>query len=317
MIYEKRSSNKAIGLDDLAVFEVMYDEGNCSAVAEEKFDGSRFGVWKDQEGEFTFFSTQGKDRTANVPYLVEKLKKLNIPERTMLDCEVVHLFEPRNKRWELSRSVMGTNEFNPDVPEANLVIFDVMMVNGIDLTKAYDFIDRRAVIEEIFVDKAMVEEKTFRHFEGIAYPELFTANVFSALFLQIVSEGGEGIMIKNIYERHYAKDWIKVKNKLTFDAVVMEVHKGTGKNKDRVGALELGMYDGDKLISIGKCSGIEDNLRDEFMVNTPKVIEVECFEVTKNLKLRHPSFKRVREDKGERDCKIEQLKEILNNAERK
>lgn len=314
MIYEKRSSNKAIGPDELAVFETMYDAGRCSAVAEEKFDGSRFGVWKDQDGEFTFISTQGKDRTTNVPYLVEKLKKLNIPKRTMLDCEVVHLFEPRGKRWELSRSVMGTNEFNPDVPEVNLVIFDVMMSNGVDLTKNYDFIDRRAVIEEIFSGKDMIEENTFKHWEGIAYPELFTANVFQALFLQIIAEGGEGIMIKNIYEKKYAKDWIKVKNKMTFDAVVMKIHKGTGKNKNRVGALELGMYDNDTLVSIGKCSGIEDKLRDEFMVNTPKVIEVECFEVTKYLKLRHPSFKRVREDKDEKDCKLEQLKEVVQDV---
>lgn len=314
MIYQKMSSNKAMGPDELAVFETMYEQDRCSAVAEEKFDGSRFGVWKDQEGEFQFFSTQGKDRTINVPYLVEKLKKLNIPERTMLDCEVVHLFEPRAKRWELSRSVMGTNDFNPDVPEANLLIFDVMMVNGVDLTKNYDFIDRRAIIEEIFSGKGMIEEHTFRHWEGIAYPELFTANVFQALFLQILSEGGEGIMIKNIYEKRYAKDWIKVKNKMTFDAVVMQIHKGTGKNKERVGALELGMYDGDKLVSIGKCSGIEDKLRDEFMVNTPEVIEVECFEVTKGLKLRHPSFKRVREDKSKYECKLEQLKEVLENV---
>ena len=41
------------------------------------------------------------------------------------------------------------------------------------------------------------------------------------------------------------------------------------------------------------------------------VVEVKANEVTKNLKLRHPAFMRVRDDKPSTDCSLTQLKEQL------
>ena len=312
--YKKISSNKVVPIEALAEFERRYDGGARDAVAEEKFDGSRFGVVKDLKGNFKFLSTQLKDRTINVPDLVEALHELNIPNDTILDCEVVHLDAPKELRWELSRSTMGTKAYNTDVERPHLVIFDCQRVNGIDLTTGeYRFIDRREVLKKFFEGKAMLENKTYTSYGKLALPELFTANVFGALFLELHNDKGEGIMIKSLASTKYGKDWIKVKHRFTVDVIVTGATEGKNKYKGLIGALELGMMDSDgEIISIGKCSGMSDEERQEFTKELPKVIEVTAFEVTKNLKLRHPAFMRVRDDKAQKRCKLKQLEEILN-----
>ena len=308
--YKKISTTKAISFEGLGEFEGDYAAGFEGFVAEEKFDGTRVGVVKDAIGEFKIVSTQGKDRTANVPYLIEELKGLNIPLDTILDCEVVHLEAPRDKRWELSRSVMGTNEYDPNVPQANLVIFDCQRWAGTDLTKGFSFRDRMECIIKIFEGKLLVfdeDSPTYVLFKRIGYPELFTPNVFSALVLQIQSERGEGIMIKALDTKKYA-DWIKVKKRFHIDAIVIGAKPGKGKYKGLIGAFELGVYDDEgELRSIGFCSGMSDEERRAFTKKMPKVIEVSAFEITSSLKLRHPSFVRVRDDKETKDCKIKQL----------
>jgi ATP-dependent DNA ligase len=318
--FKKVSTTKVLPLEGLAEFEVALDGGYNGFVAEEKFDGSRFGVVKDLQGDIKFISTQGTDRTANVPYLVEQLEQLNIPNGTILDCEVVHLNAPFDKRWELSRGVMGTKGYNPDVAEAHLVIFDAQCINSINLMDGtVQFIDRLEVIKEIFKDKALVMDEDYPSvsiYGNLAIPELFSANVMSALFLEIYTKGGEGIMVKDLYSPKYGKSWFKVKYRFTIDAFVTGATEGKGKYEGSIGALELAVMDGDKVVPIGKCSGMSDEQRKEFTEKLPEVVEVSAFEVTKNFKLRHPAFNRVRDDKAQGECKLEQLKGILN-AKRK
>lgn len=306
-VYKKISTTKAITYAELSKFEP-----DMAVVAEEKFDGSRVGVIKHSNAGFSIVSTQGKDKTKNLPYIIKSLKSLNIPNDTILDCEVVHLYALKEDRWSLSRSVMGSNGFNPDIPPSNLIIFDVQRWAGIDLTKGFSFRDRRACVEKIFEDRLVKCENSFCITNHIAYPTLFTSNVFLALALQIKSEKGEGIMIKALDTLKYA-DWHKVKQRFHIDAVVLGMKKGKGKYKHTLGALRLGLYD-DKgaIIDIGYCSGMSDKDRAKFYKRLPSVVEVSTFEVTKGLKLRHPVFIRERDDKDKLECKLEQLRGVLS-----
>lgn len=76
-------------------------------------------------------------------------------------------------------------------------------------------------------------------------------------------------------------------------------------------AINIGLYKDGELVSIGTVSsGLTDFYREDFAKNPQKyigqVIECECMEL-KDGSLRHPIFKRFREDKNAEDCKYEEI----------
>ena len=76
-------------------------------------------------------------------------------------------------------------------------------------------------------------------------------------------------------------------------------------------AIKIGLYKNGELVSIGTVSsGLTDFYREDFAKNQQKyigqVIECECMEL-KDGALRHPIFKRFREDKNAEDCKYEEI----------
>lgn len=78
-------------------------------------------------------------------------------------------------------------------------------------------------------------------------------------------------------------------------------------------AFELGLYDGDHLMSIGRvASGFDDKMREDCGKNPNsyigKVAEISCMSLNKeNLTFRHPVLIRVREDKPAGDCRLETI----------
>ena len=76
-------------------------------------------------------------------------------------------------------------------------------------------------------------------------------------------------------------------------------------------AIKIGLYKNGELVSIGTVSsGLTDFYREDFAKNPQKyigqVIECECMEL-KDGALRHPIFKRFREDKNAEDCRYEEI----------
>lgn len=78
-------------------------------------------------------------------------------------------------------------------------------------------------------------------------------------------------------------------------------------------AMRLGVYKDDKLIEVCRvASGLTDKMRED-MANNPdnylnKVIEIECMSINKkDGTVRHPVFKRVREDKSPQDCLYDEI----------
>lgn len=109
----------------------------------------------------------------------------------------------------------------------------------------------------------------------------------------------EGTMVKNLHVAWVAKRtwaWMKVKEEITLDVLVTGIKEGTGKYVGMCGAL-ICDHKGRKI----RVSGMPDDLRALFF-NKPKsivgkMIEVEAQEETDAGSLRHPRFKRVRDDK--------------------
>ena len=114
--------------------------------------------------------------------------------------------------------------------------------------------------------------------------------------------GLEGLIIKNpdgLYHPRRNRDWMKIKDAKTVDVPITGAVEGTGKYEGMLGAL------------IVDCEGVEVNVGTGFsdadrntlweLFNSGwlngKLIEVEYHERTPDGSLRHPRFKRFREDK--------------------
>ena len=115
-------------------------------------------------------------------------------------------------------------------------------------------------------------------------------------------ESGEGVIAKDIeapYSPNDRKNMAKIKRLRTIDAVVAGWRPG--KEENTVGALMLGLYDGDDLRVIGHSSGLKAAEKREL------VIEVSFDHVSAG-RIRHGAkILRWREDKSPKGCDISQL----------
>lgn len=101
--------------------------------------------------------------------------------------------------------------------------------------------------------------------ETITVEDQYTAN---KLFNKFLDEGQEGIILKSmngIWEDKRSKDQVKFKAELECDLMIVGWEQGTGKNKDRLGALICESADGAIRVNVG--SGYSDEQRDMFTVD--------------------------------------------------
>ena len=167
-----------------------------------------------------------------------------------------------------------------EVPVAYLA-FDVLYANG-ELLIDRPLRERARILDDLLA----APRKTSSHHEHRGAQGLFSfesegsdartsiirAPVFRAasaddldnLFVAARARGNEGLMIKDLNSRYNpgkrGKSWLKMKRELaTLDVVVTAVEYGHGK---RIGVLSdytFGVWDGDKLVNIGKAySGLTD-----------------------------------------------------------
>lgn len=105
---------------------------------------------------------------------------------------------------------------------------------------------------------------------------------------------------KECYEHYMKKDWPIL-------PVTKAYYYGWGNS------FELGLYDGDHLMSIGRvASGFDDKLREDCGKNPQdyigKVVEISCMSLDKeNMTFRHPVLIQVRGDKPAGDCRLEDV----------
>jgi DNA ligase 1 len=167
-----------------------------------------------------------------------------------------------------------------------------------------------------------------------------TPHELEALFTAAQARGNEGLMIKDLDSAYSpgkrGKSWLKMKRELaTLDVVVTAVEFGHGK---RIGVLSdytFAVWDGDKLVNIGKAySGLTDaeiaKMTQWFLEHTiedqgfrrtvePKIVlEVAFNNIMKSDRhdsgyaLRFPRIVRLRQDKSSEDADtIERVREIF------
>lgn len=168
---------------------------------------------------------------------------------------------------------------------------------------------RRAILEYVY-------HKFIKPIDIHGYIQLaesFNMNDPKEVFRNIVTRGGEGIIIKRedalyIPNKKPANNWIKGKKKITHDVVMIGFNKGTGKNSNLFGSIRFGHYVDGKLIECGNCSsGLSDEMRQyiyehgDEMVERKQVFEIEA--IQQSIKsFRNAVFLRLRDDKSADEC---------------
>ena len=260
------------------------------------------------------------------PEFKELWKNINC-EKAIVDGEVVVFkngvpdFYLLQEREQVASSLRA--EILSRINPATYIVFDILYKDGKDLT-SLPLIERKKILKETIKEDQRVVISEYILEKGKAF------------FEEAKKKGLEGIMAKRISSSYQigkrSKDWLKIKALETIDCIICGYTKGEGWREEYFGALILGCYHNNKLIYIGRCgTGLSEEgyekltqLLEKLKTNQnpfgeeieelkgkevtwvkPEVVcEVKFMSITPDLKLRAPSFVRIREDKPAEECVV-------------
>lgn len=122
-----------------------------------------------------------------------------------------------------------------------------------------------------------------------------------SLYESVRARGLEGLIVKDpdaLYVLKRSHAWMKIKAEESVDVEIVGFEEGTGKYEGKLGALVVNH----KGVRVNVGSGLSDSQRESFWADqsmlTGRLCEVEYHEITPDGSLRHPRFKRFRDDKA-------------------
>lgn len=305
--------NKVFGKGFIPSFDVMLAQkyfdnpdkllpDDTNYILTTKLDGVRC-IAMVEENNIKFYSRQGQI-FEGLTQLEEEAKRL--PSGYVYDGELLLNMEGLDSK-DLYRETMKVVGSDKEKLNITFNVFDMLPVD--DFQNGYCAINCTKRKEHL---THVIEQEEFKYIKNVAI--LYSGNDKSQITYwldKITSEGGEGVMI-NIadapYECKRSKYLLKVKKFQTADVRVIGIEEGTGKNKNKVGALKIEFIGPDGNIypnDVG--SGLTDEEREYYWINPEdiigKIIEISYFEISTNQNgsygLRFPTFKWARSDKTE------------------
>jgi bifunctional non-homologous end joining protein LigD len=170
--------------------------------------------------------------------IAAELKKIKF--EAVFDGEIVVVDENGRADFQLIQNYRRTGE-------GLLVyyIFDLLFLEGYDL-QGLPLAHRKETLRKILPNLPRI--KFSNHNEGDG----------KALFMLAVESGMEGIIAKNQTSTYQAgvrsQDWLKIKNRRSQEAVIGGFTQPRG-SRTNLGALLLGVYEGDDLVYVGHTGG--------------------------------------------------------------
>ncbi|MEY9851056.1 bifunctional non-homologous end joining protein LigD [Leifsonia sp. EB41] len=287
---------------------------------EMKWDGIR-AVAVVRDGALRLTTRNGNDVTVTYPDLAG-LVGLAGDHDLVLDGEIVTLTPKGRPDFGLLQTRMGLTRpaevrAAAERAPAHYFVFDLLELDGTDLRKkTYD--ERRAVLQD-----TLRPPKD----DPVQVPPAFAGDVDHAISSSR-ELGLEGVMAKQRDGRYAtgrrSRTWIKIKHHLAQEVVIGGWTPGNGRRANGIGALLLGIPDGDGLRYVGKVgTGFTDAMLDDLAkklaahprttpplegvpsldargahwVRPEYVGEVEFAEWTGTDRLRQPSWRGLRPDK--------------------
>ncbi len=296
---------------------------------EPKYDGIRVLAFATPT-EVKLITRNGKDKAEQFPEIVRALKKLasQIKRPLVLDGEIVALVDGEAARFQELQSRINVKQsqliarYSAATPAA-LILFDILM-DGDDVLIGEPWTERRARLVKLVGKRTSTYLRVTESVEGDGKKMLEKAR----------RQGWEGIMAKRMDSRYEpgkrTRSWLKLKIEFREEFVVGG-YTEPRNSREKIGALLLGYFDGDRFIYVGHTGGgfTRLSLNDMYkrlkplerktspFEETPKtnekphwvkpevVVEVKFSEWTADRRLRQPIFVGVRDDKAAKDVEIE------------
>ncbi len=295
-------------------------------IFEDKYDGIR-ALSYIRDGKLRIVSRNQKPMTMRYPELKHLPKWVKATD-AILDGEIIVLNKKGTASFQDLQARFGVTNASTIgrlVKSQRIVyfVFDLIYLDGYDLTPAC-LLDRKATLAKILRPHEVFQVAPHAARKGT---KLFRA----AERLHL-----EGIMAKNgasRYEQRRSSEWLKIKTTMRQEAVIVGYTKPQG-SREYFGALELGLYDGKRLVSAGKVgtgfdrkrlkelyekmqplkaaaspldsSSPSRGSRDVQWLKPKLVCEVKFMERTSDGSFRHSAFVGLRYDKKPTDCAFEQ-----------
>lgn len=261
-----------------------------------KVDGLRCLVIK-ENGSISFFTRQGQPILELVE-LMEDFKQL--PDNMVYDGELLLVNDDKLSSDDLFRATQKVVRADGIKKNVEFHMFDLLPVGEFKNGKSKKtYADR---MKDLHVGLHLDITKTeYIKKVPILYWSKDKGKIYELLD-KVVSEEKEGLMVSNssgFYVTKRSDNLLKVKKFHTVDLEIIGYEEGTGKNKDKLGALIVNY----KNYSCGVGSGYSDQQREKFWNCRDELIgrvcEVKYFEESRNeqggLSLRFPVFKQLRE----------------------
>ncbi|MFF2052207.1 ATP-dependent DNA ligase [Leifsonia sp. NPDC058194] len=288
---------------------------------EMKWDGIR-AIAVVRDGTLRLTTRNGNDVTATYPDLAG-LTALTDGHDVVLDGEIVTLTPRGRPDFGLLQSRMGLTRpaevaAAAERAPAHYFVFDILELDGRGLRRE-EYDERRRILQDALQPPAG---------DAIQVPPAFAGDLAHAVSSSR-DLGLEGVMAKRRDSTYTtgrrSRSWIKIKHHLAQEVVIGGWTPGSGRRAGTLGALLLGIPDGDGLRYVGKVgTGFSDadldrltallgrhprttsplegvpsaEARDAHWVRPEHVGEVEFAEWTGTDRLRQPSWRGLRPDKS-------------------
>ena len=259
--------------------EEILERMNGKASAEFKYDGLRIQAHI-SPNEVYLFSRRMENITSQFPDVAEALKKSLKVDEAIVEGECVavdpHTGEMypfqmisrrRGRKYDIEKMM-------EEIP-VNIYLFDVLYVNGVDLTKK-PYLERRSALEKIVEETDKVKLAEYKIIDNPKDLELYMHIA--------IEKGCEGVMVKSIDEDSIYTagkrgfKWLKYKREYksemgdTVDLVVVGAFAGKGKRAGTYGALLMAAYNHERDVFETVCK-LGTGFTDEELAKLPELLK--------------------------------------------